>query len=130
MFLCHSTSGMSAPAQEGRVCPARQLPTWPLPQEHGDFNQQREKLPRRWEALTRCRSSGPSTRPSLSSSAAQTSPYSSLRLMPTIRLLLIRIWCLSRGQTYRVLQTACTKLSLPSTTARGSSERWVWSSVQ
>ena len=48
-------------------------------------------------ALTRCSSSGPSTRPSLTSSAAQTSPYLSLRLTPTIQFLLIRTWCLPRG---------------------------------
>ena len=32
-FCVTPASGMSAPAQEGHVCPAHQLPTWPLPQE-------------------------------------------------------------------------------------------------
>ena len=57
-------------------------------------------------ALTRCGSLGPSTRLSLSSSAARTSPYLSLRLTPMIQFLLIRTWCLPRGQTYIVMHQA------------------------
>ena len=45
-FCVTPASGMSAPAQEGCVCPARQISTWPSPKNNGDFNQQREKLPR------------------------------------------------------------------------------------
>ena len=36
-FCVTPASGISAPAQEGRVCPARELPTWPLPQEQWRF---------------------------------------------------------------------------------------------
>ena len=36
-FCVTPASGMSASAQEGCVCPARQLPTWPLPQEQWQF---------------------------------------------------------------------------------------------